>query len=76
LTVSNKPENLIYITPNDPPIINRDLFEGHGLDSVKVKPLPLSIVKDEPYTVDEGYLSYCCRFLTLMLSMPPLSGVK
>ena len=45
-------------------------------DSVKVEPLSLSIVKDEAYGIDESYLSYYCRFMTLMLPMPPLSGVK
>ena len=37
-----------------------------------MKPFPLSIVQDEPYTVDEGSLGYCCRFVTLLLSMPSL----
>ena len=43
---------------------------------MNVKPLPLSIVKDKPYSFGEGYLSYCCIFLCLLLSKPPLSRVK
>ena len=43
---------------------------------MKAKTLPHSIIKDELYAVDRGYLSYCCRFVTLILSMPPLNGVK
>ena len=43
---------------------------------MKVDLLLPSIVKDEPYAMDEGYLSYCYRFTTLMLSMSPLSGVE
>jgi len=34
------------------------------------------IVEDEPYAVDEGYLSNCCRFMTLLMFMPPMSGGK
>ena len=37
--------------------------------------MPLSIVKDEPDTINEDYLSYCWRLMTLMLSMPPMSEV-
>jgi len=40
-----------------------------------VDPSPLRIVKNKPYAIDEGYLSYCYRLLTLLLFMPPLSGV-
>ena len=61
---------------NDPPIVDCDLFEGQGLDSVNVKLLPLSLVKDKHYSFDECYLSYYCRFMTLLVSMHPLSGVK
>ena len=43
---------------------------------MKVEPLPISIVKDEPDAVNENYLSYCCRFVTLMLFMPPMSGIE
>jgi len=41
-----------------------------------VEHLPPVTVKDEPYVVHEGYVSHCCRFMTLMLFMPPLSGVE
>ena len=43
---------------------------------MKVKYLPPSIIKHGPYVVDEGYLSDVCRFVTLMMSMPRMSGVK
>jgi len=44
---------------------------------VIVKSLSPSIVKGEPYAIDEGYLSDLCRFVTLiMMSMPPMSGVE
>jgi len=76
LAISDKPMRLIDMTPHDPTIVDYILFEGQGLDSVKVDTLPLSIVKDEPHTVDGGYLGYCCRFMTLLLSMPPLGGVE
>ena len=68
--------NLLDVCPNDPPSFDYDLFEGHELDSVKVEPLPPNNIKDEPYAIDEGYLSVCCRFMTLILSMPPLNGVE
>ena len=35
---------------------------------------PPNIVETEPYAVDEGYLSSCCRFITLWMSMPLVSG--
>jgi len=41
-----------------------------------VEHLSPNIVKDEPYAFYEGYLSYCCRFAQLVLSMPPLYGVE
>jgi len=36
--------------------------------------LPPRIIEDKSYAVDEGYVSDCCRFITLMMSMPPISG--
>ena len=41
-----------------------------------VENMPLSIVKKAPYAFDKSYLSYCYRFVTLMLIMPPLSGIQ
>ena len=38
--------------------------------------MPPSIVEDEPYAVDEGYLNNYCRLVTLMMFMPPVSGVE
>ena len=76
MLLSNSPESLLLESPNDPPIVVCDLSKGQGLDSMKVKPLPLSIIKDEPDAVNEDYLSYCCIFVTLMLFMPPMSGIE
>jgi len=50
------------------------LFEGYGLDDAMVDSLPPSVVEDEIYAVDEGYLSDCCRFITLLMSMTLISG--
>ena len=36
--------------------------------------LPLSIIKDRPYVVDEDYMSHCCRFIALMMPMPLMRG--
>ena len=51
--------NLIDACPNNPHNFYYHLFERQGLDDVKVKPLPPSIIKYEPYAIDEGYLSKC-----------------
>ena len=64
------------ISPNDPSHFDCALFEGSGLNSVKVDSLPPSIIKGEPYAIDEIYLSNCCSSMTLMMSMPPMGGVE
>jgi len=46
--------HLIDMTQNDTPSFDYDLFKGQGLDSVQVAPFPSSIVKVEPYAIDEG----------------------
>ena len=66
--------NILDMTLNDPCHFDCTLFEGTGVDGVMVDSPPLSIVENKPYTVDEGYLSACCRFVTLLMSMPPMSG--
>ena len=48
--MSDSPKNLIDITPNDPTIVDCGLFKGEGLNRVNMKPLPLSIFKDKPYS--------------------------
>jgi len=68
--------NLLVICPNGPSSFGYDLYEDQGLDSMKVGPLPPSIIKDEPYDIDEVYLSDCYKFVTLILYMPPLNGVE
>jgi len=40
-----------------------------------VHSLPPNIVENEPHAIDEGYLSNLCRFVTLMMSMPPMDGI-
>ena len=37
--------------------------------------MPPSIIKDAPYAFDKRCLSYCSRFVTLILFMPTLCGV-
>ena len=63
------------MTQNDHSNLNCALFEGYGLDHVKMEYFSPSIVKGEPYAVDEDYLSDLCRLVTLMMSMSPMSGV-
>ena len=71
---SNEPMDLHDTSLNDPSSISCVLFEGLGLDNVKEDSFPPNIVETEPYVVDEGYLSECCRFITFWMSMPPVSG--
>ena len=71
---SNKPVSMLDMTLNDPSSFDCTLFEASGLDGVVVVSLPPSIIEDRPYVVDERYVSDCYRFITLMMSMPPMSG--
>jgi len=59
---------------NDPSSFSCPLYKGLGLDDDEVDSFPPSIVEIEPYAIDEGYLSACCRFTSLWMSMPPMSG--
>ena len=70
----DEPVNMLDIPLNDPYSFDCSLFDGSRLDGITVDSLPLSIIKDEPYAVDEGYLSSCCKFVTLWMSMPSMSG--
>ena len=70
-----KPEHLTDMTQNDPSNLNCTLFESHRLDHVRVESMPPNNMKGNPYVVDEGYLSDLCGFVTLMMSMPPMTGV-
>ena len=67
----DEPVSMLDMTPNNPSSFDCALFEGCGLDGVMVDSLPPSIIQDKPYTVDEGFLSDCYRFTTLLMSMPP-----
>ena len=58
------------MTLNDPSNVDSAFFDGSGLDGVKVDSLPPGIIEDIPYAVNEGYVSDCCRFITLLMSMP------
>jgi len=66
--------SMLDMTPNYPSIFDCALFEGHGLDGVTVESLPPNIIEDKPYVINKGYLGDCCRFITLLMSMPPMSG--
>jgi len=50
---------------NNPFSFSCPLFEGLGLDDVKVDSFRPSIVETKLYAVDEGYLSSCCKLVTL-----------
>jgi len=41
-----------------------------------VENLPLSIVKDKHYAFNDTYLSDYCMFARVLMSLPPLDGVK
>ena len=70
----DEPVDLPYSNLNDPSSISYALFEGFGLDNVKEDSFPPNIIETKPYAIDEGYLSECCRFITLWMSMPLVSG--
>jgi len=70
----DEPVDLPHTIQNDPSSFSCPLFEGLGLDNVKVDSVPPGTVETKPYAVDEGYLSSWCRFVTLWMSMPPMSG--
>ena len=72
---SDEPMDELDFTLNDPSNFACTLFEGLGLNDVKVDSFSPSIVETKPYAIDEGYLSTCCRFVTLWMSMPPMSGL-
>ena len=70
---------IVNFCPNDPRMLNRKCCEGHGLDFAKVdlfKNLTSSIINDNPYAFDEGYLSDYCRFSQVLLSLPTMDDVK
>jgi len=67
--------SMFKITQNDLSSFDCALFKGYGLDGVMVDSLPPSIVENKPYAIDEGCLSNLCRFVTLMMSMPPMDGI-
>jgi len=71
---SDEPMDLPDMILNDPSSFSCPLFEGLGFDDVKVDSFLPNIVEIKPYAVDEGYLSICCRFVTLWMPMPPVSG--
>ena len=71
----NEPVSMIDMTLNDPSSFDCSLFEGSGLNGITRDSLPPSIVENEPYAVDEGCLSNLCRFVTLMMFMPPMDGI-
>jgi len=71
---SNELVSMIEMSQNDPSSFDCTLFKGSGLDNVKVDSFPPSIVETKSCAVDEGYVSACCRFFTLWMSMPPMGG--
>ena len=71
---SNEPVVLDDKNLNDPSSFSCVSFEGLGLDNDQEDLIPPTIVETKPYAVDEGYLNECCRFMTLWMSVPPMSG--
>jgi len=67
---SDEPVDLPNMILNDHSNFSCPLFEGLGFDDVKVDSFPPDIVEIKRYAVDDGYLSTCCRFVTLWMSMP------
>jgi len=65
---------ILDMTLNDLFSVDCAFFECSGLDDVTMDSLPPSIIEDKPYAVDESYVSDCCRFITLLMSVPPMSG--
>ena len=49
---------LVDMCPNDPHGFAYVSTHGHGRELKSFSP---SIVKDEPYTINEGHLCDCCR---------------
>ena len=43
---------------------------------MKVEPLRLDIIKEEPHATNESCLSDCCRFMNFVVSMTPLNEVE
>jgi len=64
------PVNILEMSLNDHSSFDCTLFKGSGLDGAKVDSFPPSTIEDKPYVVNEDYLSACCRFITLWMSMP------
>jgi len=62
---SDEPMDVLDVTLNDPFSFECTLFECFGLNDVTVDSMPPSIIDDRLYAVDEGYLSACCRFVTM-----------
>jgi len=67
---------MLNMTRNDLFSFDCTLFEGFGHNGVTVDSLPPNIVENEPYVVDEGCLSNLCRFMTLMMFMPPMDDIR
>jgi len=66
---SDEPLSMLNMTLNDPSNFDCALCDGVTADS-----FPPSIIEDKSYVVDEGYVSDCYKFITLMMSIPPMSG--
>jgi len=72
---SNEPMSMLDMTLHDPSSFGCTVFKGPRLDGVMVDSLPLSIAENKPYAVDEGCLRNLCRFVTLMMYMPPMDSI-
>ena len=64
---------------NDPHMVDYESIKGHGLDCATtdlVAHLPPSVDREEPYAVNGDSLSDYCRFIRVLMSLPPLGRVE
>jgi len=79
VVLSNEVVQFDDLCPNDPQLLDYVSMEDLGLGYAKAELVgnsPPSMLKDEPYVVNEGSMSGYCRFTRELLSFPPLGGVE
>jgi len=79
MVISSKIVESLDVCQTDPNEFDYVSTKGPGLDCVTmdlVENFPPGIVKDKPYAFNKGYLSDYCRFVRMLLSLPPSRGVE